>query len=60
MSNIAEHGRSNAWSTYEQHGRNAFREDGLRFILLQCENGHVVITQVLNLLLILYGRPWTA
>lgn len=37
---------SNVWAVYEKHGRTAFREDRLQFILLQCENGHVAITQV--------------
>lgn len=38
---------SNVWAAYHKHGKIAFREDGLQFVMLQCEAGHVVITQVL-------------
>jgi Roadblock/LC7 domain len=36
---------SNVWAAYEKNGRMAFRDDGLQFVMLQCESGHVTITQ---------------
>lgn len=47
---------SNIWTAYHKHGKNAFRDSRLKLVLLQCEAGNVVITQVVDLLLCLYAN----
>lgn len=47
---------SNIWQTYESYGRNYLREDRLNFIIINCEEGNVAITQVAGALLCLYAK----
>jgi len=47
---------SNVWAAYEKHGHNSFREDRLQYLIINCEGGKVIVSQVANLLLCLYAN----
>ncbi|CAG8538000.1 13494_t:CDS:2 [Acaulospora colombiana] len=48
---------SNIWNTFEKNGKNLLRDDGLKFLLLECEEGNVAMTTVKNMLLCLVAKP---
>lgn len=37
---------SNVWAAYEKHGHNSFREDRLQYLIINCEGGKVIVSQV--------------
>ncbi|XP_040819927.1 ragulator complex protein LAMTOR2-like [Ochotona curzoniae] len=47
---------SDIWAAYDRNGNQAFSEDNLKFILMDCMEGHVAITHMANLLLCMYAK----
>nr|3CPT_B Chain B, Mitogen-activated protein-binding protein-interacting protein [unidentified] len=47
---------SNIWAAADRNGNQAFNEDSLKFILMDCMEGRVAITRVANLLLCMYAK----
>ncbi|CAG8723493.1 10000_t:CDS:2, partial [Acaulospora morrowiae] len=48
---------SNIWNTFEKSGKNLLRDDGLKFLLIGCEEGNVAVTTVNNMFLCLVAMP---
>lgn len=47
---------SSIWMAYEKNGSSAFHSDPLKFVILECEEGLVAITEVANLLLCMLAK----
>uniref|UniRef100_A0A8C5NXI4 Ragulator complex protein LAMTOR2 n=1 Tax=Jaculus jaculus TaxID=51337 RepID=A0A8C5NXI4_JACJA len=47
---------SNIWAVYDRNRNQAFNEDNLKFILMDCMEGHVAIMRVANPLLCMYAK----
>ncbi|XP_062507489.1 ragulator complex protein LAMTOR2-like [Corticium candelabrum] len=47
---------SNIWSAYERAGENAFQNESLNFLVIDCEDGRVAVSRVANQILCIYAN----
>uniref|UniRef100_A0A915KXV5 Roadblock/LAMTOR2 domain-containing protein n=1 Tax=Romanomermis culicivorax TaxID=13658 RepID=A0A915KXV5_ROMCU len=57
--NITAAMASNLFQCYEKNGQESFREEKLRFLILDCENGILAVTKVANLYLCMHAKETT-
>ncbi|XP_053200484.1 ragulator complex protein LAMTOR2-like [Panonychus citri] len=49
---------SSIWISYEKYGKLAASEDDLNCLLLQCEDGNVIVKRVANVLLCMHAKSF--
>eukprot|EP00126_Sphaerothecum_destruens_P008481 Sdes_comp20235_c0_seq2m13627 len=48
---------SNIWQLYESSGRSFLNDDELEYVIIECDEGRLVVTKVSKLLLCLFSDP---
>ncbi|CAG8677658.1 5687_t:CDS:2, partial [Paraglomus brasilianum] len=48
---------SNVWSTFDKGTKNMTQDDGVRFLVVECEEGTLALTTVSKMMLCLVAKP---